>query len=62
MCEDIDECYDIGPEVCFNGVCINTKGSYDCECSSGYILDNTGHICMGLCFNNSVLIDAIDKL
>jgi len=47
MCEDVDECEELGPDVCFNGVCINTPGAYECECSPGYILDNTGHICMG---------------
>lgn len=51
MCEDVDECEELGPDVCFNGVCINTLGAYECECSPGYILDNTGHICMGT--NNS---------
>lgn len=47
MCEDVDECEELGPDVCFNGICINTPGAYECECSPGYILDNTGHICMG---------------
>lgn len=46
MCEDIDECDELGADVCINGICINTKGSFECECSTGYILDNTGHICM----------------
>lgn len=47
MCEDIDECEELGPDVCFNGICVNVPESYECECSPGYILDNTGHICMG---------------
>lgn len=47
MCEDIDECEELGPDVCFNGDCVNTLGSYECECTPGYVLDNTGHICMG---------------
>lgn len=50
MCEDVDECEELGPDVCFNGVCINIPGAYECECSPGYILDNTGHICMGIRF------------
>lgn len=47
MCEDVDECEELGPDVCFNGVCINTLGAYECECSPGYVLDNTGYICRG---------------
>lgn len=52
MCEDIDECEELGPDVCLNGICIDTLGSYECECSPGYILDHTGHICMGM--NNQI--------
>lgn len=48
MCEDIDECEELGPDVCLNGICINTPDSYECECSPGYVLDHTGHICMGI--------------
>lgn len=47
MCEDIDECRELGPEACFNGECINVHGSYKCECDPGSILDNTGRICIG---------------
>lgn len=48
MCEDIDECEELGPDVCLNGICVNTPTSYECECSPGYVLDHTGHICMGI--------------
>lgn len=48
MCEDIDECGELGPDVCLNGICVNSQGSYECECSPGYVLDHTGHICMGM--------------
>lgn len=48
MCEDVDECVDeSGQEVCINGICINTFGSYECECASGSTLDNTGRMCVG---------------
>lgn len=48
MCEDIDECRELGPDACFNGECVNTIGSYECECPPGSIVDNTGRICMGM--------------
>lgn len=51
MCEDIDECRELGPEACFNGECMNTHGSYKCECDPGSILDNTGRICIGEIIN-----------
>jgi hypothetical protein len=47
VCEDVDECRELGPEACFNGECVNTFGSYKCECDPGSILDNTGRICIG---------------
>lgn len=34
---DIDEC--TRNDVCNNGVCINTNGSYTCTCNSGYSTD-----------------------
>ncbi|XP_018418411.1 PREDICTED: fibrillin-1 isoform X2 [Nanorana parkeri] len=33
---DMDECTD--PDKCKNGQCINTDGSYRCECSFGYVI------------------------
>lgn len=47
LCEDVDECRELGPEACFNGECVNIVGSYKCECDPGSILDNTGRICIG---------------
>lgn len=47
VCEDVDECYNLGTEACVNGRCLNTIGSYECECSPGSVLDNTGRICIG---------------
>lgn len=57
-CEDIDECGENDDEetgvdldgvepACINGNCINTHGSYECECETGYVLDNTGRVCLG---------------
>jgi hypothetical protein len=47
MCEDIDECFEGDTEACFNGNCINTQGSFECECEPGFVLDNTGRVCLG---------------
>jgi hypothetical protein len=33
---DIDECL-AQPSLCHHGSCINTNGSYYCQCNAGYI-------------------------
>ena len=47
LCEDIDECKDLGLDACANGECVNEIGSYRCECADGAVLDNTGRVCIG---------------
>jgi len=37
-CQDVDECMEFG--FC-SQLCHNTKGSYECACSEGYVLDGT---------------------
>lgn len=32
---DIDECR-ISPDLCGSGICVNTPGSFECECFEGY--------------------------
>ena len=43
---DIDECQII-PHICNNGICINTDGSFRCECPYGFTLDASGTNCVG---------------
>lgn len=47
VCEDIDECKELGIDACANGHCVNIVGSYKCECADGAVLDNTGRVCIG---------------
>uniref|UniRef100_A0A8C4QY15 Uncharacterized protein n=1 Tax=Eptatretus burgeri TaxID=7764 RepID=A0A8C4QY15_EPTBU len=44
---DIDECFVI-PNLCRYGTCINTKGSYYCNCASGYTTDIARTACVDL--------------
>uniref|UniRef100_A0A8C2I4K8 Fibrillin 1 n=1 Tax=Cyprinus carpio TaxID=7962 RepID=A0A8C2I4K8_CYPCA len=41
---DMDDCTD-NPGICRNGHCINTDGTFRCECPFGYRLDYTGINC-----------------
>ena len=43
-CADIDECGGLSPAVC-SQLCINTAGSYQCDCHPGYIMEADGHHC-----------------
>lgn len=49
---DLNEC-EIMPGSCEGGDCINTDGSFRCECPMGYILDSSGRRCIGK-FRDSV--------
>ena len=42
---DINEC-SLMDDCCTNGKCINTDGSYFCECPDGFHLDSDGHTCI----------------
>ncbi|XP_034048632.1 collagen and calcium-binding EGF domain-containing protein 1 isoform X2 [Thalassophryne amazonica] len=43
-CLDIDECADKNASVC-SQICINSAGSYRCECEKGYFLEKDGKTC-----------------
>ncbi|XP_061719868.1 fibrillin-2-like isoform X1 [Cydia pomonella] len=42
--QDLNEC-EVRPDICRGGRCINTDGSFRCECPDGYQLDATGLAC-----------------
>ncbi|XP_045405469.1 fibrillin-3 [Lemur catta] len=46
-CEDVNEC-EAFPGVCPNGHCLNTAGSFRCECPEGLTLDATGRLCVDM--------------
>ena len=43
---DIDEC-NVDRETCTNGQCINSQGSFRCECPQGFVLGRDGRTCLG---------------
>ncbi|XP_060119379.1 fibrillin-2-like [Heteronotia binoei] len=46
-CEDVNEC-EVFPGVCPNGRCVNSRGSFQCECPDGLTLDGTGRLCLDI--------------
>lgn len=42
---DIDECET--PGMCMNGHCVNTQGSFRCECMAGMAVGLDGRVCVG---------------
>ncbi|KAL7847601.1 hypothetical protein AOLI_G00223190 [Acnodon oligacanthus] len=47
-CEiDVNEC-EVFPGVCLNGRCVNTRGSFKCQCPEGLTLDSTGRLCVDI--------------
>ncbi|KAK8718935.1 hypothetical protein OTU49_014355, partial [Cherax quadricarinatus] len=42
---DLNEC-EIMPGSCQGGDCVNTDGSFRCECPMGYVLDHSGRRCV----------------
>ena len=52
---DINEC----SETPCEHNCTNTIGSFNCSCNDGYVLDENGRSCNGMCacHNTSPMID-----
>ena len=48
--EEIDEC-SLMPTMCKHGQCMNTPGSFECQCDRGYTYDINVHQCIGKCIN-----------
>lgn len=47
VCADVDECADEEPGLCGpHAVCVNTPGSYSCNCLHGFLMGAAG--CQGL--------------
>ena len=42
---DDDECIQL--DVCENGYCINSEGTFTCVCDNGYVLTGDGRTCTG---------------
>lgn len=47
LCSDDDECRRSLPPCVPIAQCVNTPGSYRCECPAGYRLHQNGHNCQG---------------
>ena len=43
---DVDECMENSDRCAHN--CQNTEGSYTCNCSEGFLLNNDGYSCIGM--------------
>ena len=43
---DINECHE---RIICSDFCVNTMGSYRCECRKGYELARDGKTCRGIC-------------
>lgn len=44
---DIDECKEL-PGLCQEGTCLNTFGSFQCDCPRGFYLNEETRVCEGI--------------
>lgn len=59
---DIDECSGSYGQLCRNGQCLNSAGSFQCLCEEGYELALDGKNCIGLffvLFHNSLCFSSL---
>ena len=49
-CTDIDECLEGGCSNVEGATCVNTEGSFECQCNTGYRLSDDGQQCEGMSF------------
>lgn len=59
-CEDINECRDGRIQCGANSQCVNTEGSFECVCITGYIRSNSTNGCVlmpGLCADGVTVCD-----
>ena len=55
---DVDECFDATLQNCVNAQCIDTDGSFECECLPGYTKPLLGgNICEGI-YSDTILLSA----
>lgn len=47
ICTDINECVSVSG-ICRGGTCVNTVGSFQCECPFGHELSFDGRSCKGI--------------
>ena len=46
FCSDVNEC-EINPDLCRNGECIDTRGSFRCRCFPGFVYNPLTQTCDG---------------
>ena len=52
---DIDECGITELGGMCSQVCVNTPGSYECQCNIGYHISTDGFTCEGICTYDNIL-------
>lgn len=52
---DVDEC-EQNPLLCRGGTCLNTEGSYECDCPPGHQLNTEASACEGTDTSNTLYV------
>lgn len=45
-CQDVNECL-LDTDLCQDGICVNTEGSFTCKCNPGYEPSYDRKSCIG---------------